>query len=617
MPSSDRPVTPPRRDGGAPVVSTVSTFRRLGPFVRPVLPRLVAGMLCALGASLAALAVPQVLEHLVDGTLLDAQSGDRSGLWAAVGAVLALGVLEAGLIFARRAFILVPGTHVEARLRRTLFAHLQDLPVGFHDHWPGGQLLSRAMSDLGLLRRWLSYGIVMLVVNTTTILVGAALMISLGGPLGLVYLLGAVPVVVLSFRFSRRYRVISRLSQDQAGDLATTVEESVHGIRVLKAFGRGNHALSGFAEQAGTLRDTELRKARTLSTISFALSTIPEVVLGVCLFWGIFRVTQGQLDVGALAAFFATASVVNSPVEQVGQLLSMTLTAKTAVDRHFEVVDTVNDVADPARPVELPRDADGRPTARGALTFSDVRFRHDGAAGPGGVLDGVDLEIRAGETMALVGLTGAGKTTMAMLVPRLYDVTAGSVRIDGVDVRDMTRGDLRSLVAVAFEDATLFSDTVRANVLLGAPPSARTDADLERALAVAQAQFVHDLPHGVDTQIGEEGLALSGGQRQRLAVARAIAARPRVLVLDDPLSALDVSTEELVTAALRREVEGTTALVVAHRPSTVALADRVAVLQEGRISAVGTHSELVATHEHYRYVISSLAESEQMAQVRV
>ncbi|WP_298455504.1 ABC transporter ATP-binding protein [uncultured Cellulomonas sp.] len=600
------------------------------PVVRPVLPRLVAGMLCALGASLAALAVPQVLEHLVDATLLDARTGDRSGLWRAVAVVVGLGVLEAVLIFARRAFILVPGTHVEARLRRRLFEHLQDLPVSFHDRWPGGQLLSRAMSDLGLLRRWLSFGIVMLVVNTTTILVGAALMISLGGPLGVLYLLGAVPVVVLSFRFSRRYRVISRRSQDQAGDLATTVEESVHGIRVLKAFGRGGHALEGFAQQADTLRSTELHKARALAAISFSLSTIPEVVLGVCLFWGVFRVAQGDIDVGALVAFFATASVVNAPVEQVGQLLSMTLTARTAVDRHVEVLDTANDVADPTEPAPLPRDADGRVTARGALTFCGVHFAHGdrrsgdhaesadalGAAGARDVLDGVDLDVRAGETMALVGLTGSGKTTLAMLVPRLTDVTAGSVRIDGVDVRDMARSDLRSLVAVAFEDATLFSDTVRANVLLGAPPSARTDADLDRALTVAQAGFVHDLPQGVETQIGEEGLALSGGQRQRLAVARAIAARPRVLVLDDPLSALDVSTEELVTQALRQEVEGTTTLVVAHRPSTVALADRVAVLQDGRISAVGTHPELFATHDHYRHVISSLEESEQMARVQ-
>jgi ATP-binding cassette subfamily B protein len=381
MPSSDRPAGRSDvrgRDTGAPVTSTLSTLRRLMPFVRPVMPRLVAGMLCALGASLAALAVPQVLERLVDSALLDAGAGDRSGLWSAVGVVLGLGVLEAGLIFARRAFILVPGTHVEARLRRSLFAHLQDLPVGFHDRWPGGQLLSRAMSDLGLLRRWLSFGIVMLVVNSTTILVGAGLMISLGGPLGLVYLLGAVPVVILSFRFSRRFRVISRRSQDQAGDLATTVEESVHGIRVLKAFGRGAHALEGFAEQAGTLRDTELHKARTLSTISFSLSTIPEVVLGVCLFWGLSRVAQGEMEVGALAAFFATASVINTPVEQVGQLLSMTLTAKTAVDRHFEVVDTVNDLADPAQPTAWPPDA-ASSTSRACTSATTT----PGPTGPG------------------------------------------------------------------------------------------------------------------------------------------------------------------------------------------------------------------------------------------
>ena len=255
-------------------------------------------------------------------------------------------------------------------------------------------------------------------------------------------------------------------------------------------------------------------------------------------------------------------------------------------------------VTDPAEPATIP-------DPRGRLEFRGVHFRYaDAPETAPDLIDGVDLVIEPGETLALVGLTGSGKSTLTALPPRLYDVTGGAILLDGVDIRQLRLGELRRHIAMAFEDATLFSDTVRANVLLGAPVA--SDELLEEALGVAQAGFVHDLPDGVDTVIGEEGLSLSGGQRQRLALARAVAARPSVLVLDDPLSALDVETERLVEAALRRVLSTTTALVVAHRPSTVMLADRVAVLENGRITGVGRHSELLATHDHYRYVISSL-----------
>lgn len=606
-------------------ITTIATFLRLLPFVRPALPRIGIGMLCALGAGLCALAIPQVLESLVDGPLAGAAtSGDTRGLWFAIGAVLGLGLLEVFFVFMRRRLILTPTTYVEWGMRTTLFKHLQDLPLAFHDQWPGGQLLSRAMTDLNMLRRWMAFGIVMLVVNLATVTVGIALMVNTAGPLGWVYLLGAIPMGILSFRFSRRFRRIARLSQDQAGDLATTVEESVHGIRVLKAFGRGPEAYRSFSSQAGELRNTEMNKARQMSVFTFSIISIPEAVLGACVVWGIWMVTQGDLTVGALGAFFATAAVINGPVEQLGQLLSMSLTAKTSVDRYFEVLDSENTVADPAKPVVLDE-------VRGEIRFDAVRFHYPDAppidmvpapthvpheAPREEVLCGVDLTIQAGETMALVGLTGSGKTTMAALVPRLFDVTSGAVLLDGVDIRAMTRDYLRTQVAIAFEDATLFSATVRENVLLGAPADARTDADLERALEIAQATFVHKLPHGIETTIGEEGLSLSGGQRQRLALARAVAARPRVLVLDDPLSALDVETEEAVTVRLRQELADTTVLVVAHRPSTVALADRVAVLQDGRVTGVGPHSELLVKHLHYRFVISSLIEDEEFDRAR-
>lgn len=599
---------------------TIATLARLIPFLRPAFPRLLAGMLAAIGAGLCALAIPQVLSRVVDGPLTDAVgTGDRTGLWIAVAGVLGLGVLEAAFVYARRRFILSPSTYVEAAMRRKLFRHLQDLPLAFHDQWPGGQLLSRSMSDLSMLRRWMAFGIVMLVVNVVTVVVGIVVMVVTTGLLGVVYLVGAIPVVFLSFRFSRRFRRISRQSQDQQGDLATTVEESVHGIRVLKAFGRGPEAYQSFSAQAGQLRDTEMNKARQLSGFSFAIIAVPELVLGLCVVGGIWLVVQGSTSPGALVAFFATAAVINGPVEQLGGLMSMSLYAKTAVDRYFEVLDTDNVVTDPAEPVEI---AD----ARGEVRFEGVRFHYPDAppvdvvraesqvpheAPRAEVLCGVDLQVRPGETMALVGLTGSGKTTMAALVPRLFDVTGGAVLIDGVDVRAMTRKHLRTHVAIAFEDATLFSASVRDNVLLGAPPGRDTDADLEQALGIAQADFVHRLPDGVETVIGEEGLSLSGGQRQRLALARSIAARPHVLVLDDPLSALDVETEERVTSRLRDELSETTVLVIAHRPSTVALADRVAVLQDGRVSGVGTHSALLAEHNHYRFVISSLIEDEE------
>lgn len=589
--------------------STFASIRRLHPYVRTALPRLAGGLVASLGASLMALAIPAVLRWVTDGPLTEGvREHDWSGLAWSVVLIAVLGVGEAGLILLRRTLVMFPGTRVEAGMRMALFTHLQDLPIAFHDRWPGGQLLSRIMGDLGLLRRWLVFGILQLVVSVVTIIVGVALLVATGGWLGIIFLCGSVPVTILAFRFSSRYRKISRLSQDQSGDLATTVEESVHGIRVLKAFGRGPDALDQFTDQAEGLRETEIRKATTDAGLTTALRTIPEVTQAVALVVGAYLVAQGDMTLGALVAFFATAQVINGPVVDLGMTLSMTLNARTAVDRYFEVMETENPLTDPATPADLPAVTPGvAGQAGGHVVFRDVTFRYDDAVRP--VLDHVDLELPPGTTTALVGLTGSGKSTLAMLPPRLFDVTDGVVEVDGVDVRDLTRAQVRERVAVAFEDPTLFSASVRENVLLGVPDTlsaAEREALLTQALEVAQAQFVAELPEGVDTRIGEEGLSLSGGQRQRLALARAIAARPRVLVLDDPLSALDVTTEEAVTARLRDVLDATTTLVIAHRPSTVALADRVAVLQGGRVTAVGTHHDLLASDPHYRYIISSL-----------
>ncbi|MBT2552038.1 ABC transporter ATP-binding protein [Arthrobacter sp. ISL-5] len=581
---------------------------RLYPHVKPILPRLLMGLMCALLASVVALTIPQVLRGLINDSLRPGATA--AAVWSSAGIILTLGIAEAALVALRRTFVINPATTVETRMRVSLYGHLQDLTVSFHDRWGSGQLLSRAMTDLNFLRRWMAFGAIMLVVTTLTVVIGVVVMFTMSWQLALIFLAAAVPIMAYGFRFRTRFSKVARRSQDQAGDLATTVEESVHGIRVLKAFGRSREALETFNGQAEELRQTEIAKARHQATFSMVVTLLPELALGAGLVAGIMLVADGQLSIGALVAFFATAAVIAAPVEFSGMLLAMALTAKSALDRHFEVMDSQNTITSPAvpqRPAEL----------KGALSFNNVTFAFDDAPDKP-ILKDIRLDIRPGETMALVGITGSGKSALLQLVPRLYDVTEGSITIDGVDLRAFSVEELRSVVGVAFEDTTLFSSSVRDNVLLGArTASARTSVTgqdagggleqiLEEALDTAQAHFAYSLPDGLDTLIGEEGLSLSGGQRQRIALARAIAARPTVLVLDDPLSALDVNTEELVEHRLREVLAGTTTLIVAHRPSTVALADRVALLEEGRIAAVGTHAELLAANAHYRYVIASL-----------
>ncbi len=576
---------------------TAATLLRIFPYAKQALPRVILGMVAALAGQMFALSIPQLLQGLVNSL---SDHGTVAKLVPAVLAVLGMGALEAGMILLRRWFVLVPGTHVEAGLRRSLYAKLQDLPISFHDRWPSGQLLSRATGDLSLIRRWLSFGLVLFVANSITIVVGLALLFSFHWILGLIFLVCSVPIWIRGYRFEKEYHAVARLSQDQAGDLATSVEEAVHGIRVLKAFGRGDFMAGKFADASQSLLKTELSKAGLLANILIYLILVPEFAVGLSLFAGVWLVASHQMTVGALVAFFATATVLRWPTESVGFLLSMTQDAKTAVERFFEVIDAPVEITDPAQLQTINK-------PQGRLEFKDVHFRFaDTAADKPDLLRGVNLVLEPGESVALIGVTGCGKSTLTALTTRLYDVTGGQVLVDGIDVRDLSREELRSHIAMAFEDATLFSASVRENVLLGAPNA--TDEDLKQALEIAQAQFVYELPDGLETRIGEEGMSLSGGQRQRLALARSVAAKPEILVLDDPLSALDVDTEAMVEAALRTVLSTTTALIVAHRPSTVQLADKVALLEEGRITAFGKHTDLLATNAHYRYVISSLDE---------
>lgn len=586
-------------------LSTVAALWRLKPFVRPIVWRLVGGAASALAAAVLALMIPIALEQIVRGPI---ESGLVGAITAGALVVFALALGEAAMVWLRRWFVLTPATEVEYRMRSEIYSRLQTLPVAFHDRWQSGQLLSRMMQDIGLIRRWIAFGLILLVVNVLTIVIGAVLLFQWHWLLGTIFLVTGVPMWIQGFLFEKRYGALARQSQDQAGDLATSVEESVHGIRVLKAFGRGKHALSRFSRQAETLRETELNKARAVGEIWFWLDLMPQIAFGLSLLSGIWLIAQGAIELPQLFAFFAMATVLRWPIESIGFLFSFMLDARTATDRVFEIFQETNTITDPESPSHIEE-------PRGELAFEGARFRYQDA-GPSerDLLDGIDLVLRPGETMALVGLTGSGKTTLTTLPARLYDVTGGKVTLDGVDVRDLPLTELRRHVAMAFEDATLFSASVRENVLLG-----RADLDLQsdeaervlrEALDVAQAGFVDTLPEGTETIIGEEGLSLSGGQRQRLALARAVAAKPKVLVLDDPLSALDVDTEALVEEALRHVLADTTALIVAHRPSTVALADRVALLEKGRITAVGAHAELLRTSTHYRHVISSLEAEE-------
>jgi len=586
-------------------LGTIKTLWRLVPFARRALWRIGLGILAAIGAHMIALSIPQFLQSLVN-SLVD---GGEDALLPAVGFILLLGILEAGLVLLRRWLVLTPGTFVEADMRNTLFAKLQDLPVAFHDRWPSGQLLSRAVADLGLIRRWLSFGIVLLIANFITLVVGLLILFTYNFWLGLIFSVASIPIWLIGFRFERGFGTIARLAQDQSGDLATRVEESVHGVRVLKAFGRGGFAAEQFANQASELKNTEISKAKAVANIWLYLMMIPEFALGLALLAGIWFTANGEMTVGTLVAFVATAMVLRWPTESLGFLLGMTLEAKTATTRIFEVLDEPDLISDPVsrKTIKDPK---------GLLEFHDVHFHYPDADPKNrDLVDGVSLRIEPGQSVALIGLTGSGKTTLTALTTRLYEVTGGSITIDGVDIRDLTRADLRSNIAMAFEDATLFSSSVRDNVLLGnKDPS---EDDLKQALEIAQAQFAYDLPKGLDTPIGDEGLSLSGGQRQRLALARAVAAKPQILVLDDPLSAVDVETEAMVEDALRHVLKSTTALIVAHRPSTVMLADKVALMQDGKIIAFGTHRELLDTSPEYRHVITSLDTDQKEREVNV
>lgn len=582
LPSSDK--TP---------LSTPRSLARLVPYAKPALLPMLASALTAGVATVCALIFPLVIGHIIDGPVA---TGDKAGLWWPSLLLIGLGVTEAALFFTRRMIIARPAMRVESQMRTALYNKLQHLPMSFHGRWSAGQLLSRAISDLAMVRRFLSFALIFLFVNIMMLLIGTGILVWISWQIGLLMVALFLPLMVISFIFESKYRVLSRSTQDQVGDLATLVEESVLGIRIAKAFGRKRYVAAAFEVAAQQLYRTQLMKAKVLAWLWAAIVALPEIALGFALLLGIRQVVAGDLSAGSLVSFFLVAMTLRWPVDSIGWLLAIANETAAATERFFEVMDEPDSLTSPDNP---------RATTGGSLEFRQVGFVFDDAhPQQGPLLREMNLTLDPGQSVALVGATGSGKTTITALVNRLHDVSAGAILLGGVDLRDLALDDLRRRVTVAFEEPTLFSASVRENILLGFPEG--TETDVARALEIAQAEFCYDLPFGLDTRIGEQGLSLSGGQRQRLALARAVVSSPEVLILDDPLSALDIHTEAAVEAALRSVLASTTSLIVAHRASTVLLADRVALLQDGTITALGTHSDLMASNAAYADLLASL-----------
>jgi ATP-binding cassette subfamily B protein len=558
----------------------------------------------ALAVEAADITIPLLAKFVID----DAITHHERGLLLPIGLLaVGLGAGSATLSLIRR---WVQGNAVagmEKTIRNDMYEHLQRLDPAFHDEWQSGQLLSRATTDLGSIRRFAGFGVVFLVISVMTFTAVTGLLITLNWWLGLITGAMFAPVLVFCTRFERRYKVLARRAQDQDGDLTTLVEEASTGVRVLKALGRGPEAAQVHLAQAARLGETRVGMARLLGGFWSVLDLVPNAVIALAVVLGAVAVSHHGMTIGGLVAFITLALQLVWPVEALGYILASGEEAATAAQRVLEIFDTKpaitsKDHPERVRAFALP--AQGH-RAAGEAEQAHVRIDHVAFAYPGHalpVLRDVNLDVARGETLVIAGATGSGKTTLLHLVPRLADVTGGRVLLGGTDVRDLPLPGLRAAVGCAFEEATLFSASVRENVTFGAADA--TEEEIEAALAAAQAGFAYDLPWGLDTRIGEQGMALSGGQRQRVALARAILSRPEVLILDDPLSALDVATEERVTEALHTILAGVTALVVAHRPSTVALADRVALLDGGVIAAVGGHRELMAREPSYANLMS-------------
>ena len=633
--------------------------RTLAAYARPIRVRWGVGLLVAFGAGALEIAIPQMLQIIVDHL---SQSTTESAIWVAGGMVLLLGIAHASFMYWRRWLIVDPTSTIELSMRMNFFDRLLSAPLSLLDRWPSGQLLTRSMSDLGTIRRWLSFGIVQLLTVAVMFLVGGFFMLRSSPSLALVFVV-TVPILVLSLvNFTRKYYRASHEIQQMTGDLSTRIEESVRGIRVIKALGRSPEQIQEYSESVDALQVREYGRSMLVARVALYQGLIVGVSTAVALAVGASQVAAGTLSLGAMTAYFAVQTTVLSHVTRSTALMSAYLSYKVALERHNEVMDEPGFEAVPlvrgsgavSEPVH-PQGASDSSTVAGvsaeggsgketmqypsggavSVAFDHVQFSYDAAEAPAepaveansavkapevSVLKDVNFKVFPGEILALVGATGSGKSTVLSLVPRFYEPTSGSLRFGTRDTADMSVEEVRAQTAFVFEEAVLFSGTVRENVLMGVaeqyergtededyPSQVELEATLNSALQLAACDFVAELPQGLDTVIGEEGMSLSGGQRQRLSLARALAKRPSVLLLDDPFSALDVNTEERIITGLREGLEGlggATTLLTAHRPSTVALADRVLLMVDGAVVAEGTHAELMDSSEQYRQLMT-------------
>ncbi|MBA3303055.1 MAG: ABC transporter ATP-binding protein, partial [Acidimicrobiia bacterium] len=546
---------------------------------------------CALVAMLAQVAVPRVTMAAIDAALTRRTSGLMPFVWA----LLALALGRALFTFAYRFGLYRVAYDLEYDLRVAMYAHLSRMSFSFYDRSQSGQLISRANSDIRSVQMFLTFAPLM-ILNVASFVFAFGLMLSVHVPLALVALAPLPFVYLVGVRMRDLTFPISWVVQARTADVATVVEENVTGVRVVKSFAAEQAQLATLAAAARRLRWASVRSIDVRARYSPVMESLPRLgMAGVVLYGGILAI-DGQVTIGTIVAFSTYVVMLQAPFRMLGFLMMLGQRAAASAGRIYEILDRAPEITDRPGAVDLVG-------PQGRVDFDDVSFRY--GDGPE-VLSHFDLHLAAGETVALVGRTGSGKSTVARLLPRFYDARAGTVRVDGRDVRDLTLPSLRAAVAMVLDEPFLFSTSIRDNIAYGRP-----DAPLEEVVAAAEAaaaaEFIDDLPEGYDTLVGERGYTLSGGQRQRIAIARTLLVNPRVLVLDDATSAIDVQVEDLIHVALRTLLQERTTLVIAHRLSTIQLADRVVLLEDGAVVADGTHHGLMATEPRYAEVLAHLA----------
>jgi ATP-binding cassette, subfamily B, bacterial len=562
------------------------TFVRLLGFLRPYKLGLTVSIVLAVGSQAAAIALIWLTEHVVDDALIP---HDTHQLWLFVWAIVGLGLIRALLMSGRRLISGKQALAVEMDMRQGLYAHLVRLSFGFYDRHQTGQLMSRATVDLQGVRFFLGYGLIFFFQNVLTVVSVTAVLFFSEWRLALIALAITPILVVLAYRYSRVAHPTLRDVQQKLADVATVAEENIVGVHVVKSFAQEPQERVKFDDRSEAVFQQTIRANRQRALYVPLIAWIPLLAQAAVILVGARMVVHGSLTPGGFIAFNLYLGMLIMPLRSLGMWVGQAQRATASGERIFQIMDEEREIAD--RP-----DAIGLPPGGGRIHFEHVGFEYlDGRP----VLEEIALDVPAGRTIALIGHTGSGKTTLTSLVPRFYDATSGRILVDGADVRDVTLHSLRRSIGVISQDPFLFSATVRENITFGAPEL--SDEDVERIARLAQAhEFVQRLPDGYDTVIGERGITLSGGQRQRLAIARALAVDPRILILDDATASVDASTEARIRLGLREAMRGRTTLIIAHRLSTISLADEIVVLDSGRIAARGTHDDLLQTSPVYR-----------------